>query len=824
MQMQSESERYLRAGLVREVLFSGTTYQIEVVDEKSGESMWPFFQFDGKGNLKDAFCSCESEEECVHLAAAKLKIYSGHSRPLHLRFQDSFWNCLGQIEADTIGYDEELLTKKKEGLYFYTNGVSFQIWAKTKKMQGQLEKLLENREKETPETSIKFSNLPQKEISHWKAGRASPELRYELSFWADLAKWLMLLQDEGLSYTFSYRESEEGLPTKIEVKWKGLELAFTLDEADLPRVIPSFATVDFPLKVHKDGDEKIKAITYDPQKRAFHIKRAAEAKTRVRGEERPIGNWIYVPGEGFYPRDGKGPLAGSVIEEKRIASILTLHRQEVEKHLQGIKIHEKPVSLSYAIHFDRDWNWHFEAYLFEKGDLQKGGSAFFGEWAYVDQKGFYPVEGALFEPVEKTIPTEEVSHFVNTHRIWLNTQQEFRTHLASVETHLIYSVSTEGRLQFCSRLYAPEEALDTHDFGDWIYFEKEGFFSKKHSRLGAAVRPGVEIAQIEVDRFIKKHREELENITGFFSPRLPLKSRGVKVVAKSATSLMITPDYQPEDLEIRFFGDFVYVDGEGFSELPAKMRLPEKYQKERVVRHDELLRFFQEEFEELKSHITTLDPKLQRPAQIELELRYLVRTAEGGLKAKLFYKTDVGYVAVAELAEAAEKKHHYLFSDGGLIDLHDEPFHWLRQTKRQIYPEAQTIELSTMDFLRLEMTQEIKLPEEATPALEITHSLFKELREFLVIDKPNIKGLKSELRLYQQTGLHWLWFLYRNGLAGLLCDDMGLGKTHQAMALMAAVANQKTARFLIVCPTSVIYHWQDKLALFFPTLKVHTFH
>ena len=43
--------------------FQVPTYQVEVVDEKSGESMWPFLQFDAKGNLKDAFCSCESEKE-----------------------------------------------------------------------------------------------------------------------------------------------------------------------------------------------------------------------------------------------------------------------------------------------------------------------------------------------------------------------------------------------------------------------------------------------------------------------------------------------------------------------------------------------------------------------------------------------------------------------------------------------------------------------------------------------------------------------------------------------------------------------------------------
>ena len=67
-------------------------------------------------------------------------------------------------------------------------------------------------------------------------------------------------------------------------------------------------------------------------------------------------------------------------------------------------------------------------------------------------------------------------------------------------------------------------------------------------------------------------------------------------------------------------------------------------------------------------------------------------------------------------------------------------------------------------------------------------------------------------------------------MAGLLCDDMGLGKTHQAMALITSVANlflhhlHKCPLFLIVCPTSVIYHWQEKLQKFLPKKKIYTFY
>lgn len=91
-------------------------------------------------------------------------------------------------------------------------------------------------------------------------------------------------------------------------------------------------------------------------------------------------------------------------------------------------------------------------------------------------------------------------------------------------------------------------------------------------------------------------------------------------------------------------------------------------------------------------------------------------------------------------------------------------------------------------------------------------------------------GFRSELRNYQRLGVDWLRSLASHDLGGLLCDDMGLGKTHQAMALMAYVAAEDAAeiavptRFLVVCPTSVLGHWHEKLQAFAPGLAAHLYH
>ncbi len=87
------------------------------------------------------------------------------------------------------------------------------------------------------------------------------------------------------------------------------------------------------------------------------------------------------------------------------------------------------------------------------------------------------------------------------------------------------------------------------------------------------------------------------------------------------------------------------------------------------------------------------------------------------------------------------------------------------------------------------------------------------------------QGSKLQLRQYQDMGLRWLWWLHQNGLHGLLADEMGLGKTHQAMALMSALQRVKPeAKFLVVCPTTVLDHWLDKVEEYAPNLKPLKYH
>ncbi|MDR4508675.1 MAG: DEAD/DEAH box helicase [Candidatus Brocadiaceae bacterium] len=90
---------------------------------------------------------------------------------------------------------------------------------------------------------------------------------------------------------------------------------------------------------------------------------------------------------------------------------------------------------------------------------------------------------------------------------------------------------------------------------------------------------------------------------------------------------------------------------------------------------------------------------------------------------------------------------------------------------------------------------------------------------------PSVSLYEGELRNYQQKGYDWLWFLHMNEFNGILADEMGLGKTHQAMMMvLSALQTDPSIPNLIICPTSVLDHWESKFQTYAPTVKLARFY
>lgn len=90
---------------------------------------------------------------------------------------------------------------------------------------------------------------------------------------------------------------------------------------------------------------------------------------------------------------------------------------------------------------------------------------------------------------------------------------------------------------------------------------------------------------------------------------------------------------------------------------------------------------------------------------------------------------------------------------------------------------------------------------------------------------PLSAAINAQLRPYQLTGVQWMQALDDLGWGGCLADDMGLGKTLQAITFLQYLKEKDSAGTqLIICPTSLIFNWENELDKFCPALKYHTYY
>lgn len=843
---QSQANKYLSAGYVLDIEFAGGTYQVLVFDPETQKEEWAFLQLDGKGKLKDSFCSCcesEAGHECVHLAVALLSIIGKQNVPLHIRFENSLWNHLFILCSDEIGTGPEVFKKHGSGQYTCRSVVSgkivFIVTARTPEAVPRLNKILFDRKKETEETSLKFSNLSQEEISMWRRGRPTPKLNYELSYWNDLAKLLMFWQEERLPYDISFKYSSNKLPNRISVVFPELEFEFALSEENLPSLIPSFGTVKSPLLVHNTPSEEIAKIVYHKKKRSLEIIPADITHDmpgkQIKGINLP--GWTFVEGDGFYCTDRHVLLTSEELAGNELEKVLNEHATTIKSLIEGVIIHDTPVPLSYLITFDTHWNLHISGYLFAPNDLSTGESYRFGSWAYLEGDGFYRLEEHYFEELDNVILANEVGDFVTSHRAWLNNQSGFDTHISHMEADISYEVNMHHQLTFSRQLRAQDEVAGTKDFGRWVYVAGQGFFAKKSMQSNLPIPGGKPIAHDQISIFIRENYADLSLIKNFFMEQCPVVKAGLNVLLTPKEKISITPEYQLlpkyKDVQLQFFDDFIYIEGEGFFELPFNLRLPDKFKEPVIIEGDELSNFLQVELPSLEAFTNNIDPRLRIAKSGHLlasSIDHHGPERQSDYSLRLKYTTEFGAISITSLWWSFKQKKRFVFSEAGLVDLSDKRFSWFKTLKKdKVDRRSNNLELSTLELMRLNASDEIVVS--SGKESQRSKELLDELNEFHISEEPDLTGLKSTLRPYQQKGVDWLWFLYQHGLSGLLCDDMGLGKTHQTMALLVAITNfwrkkndGNKRHFLIICPTSVIYHWQEKLNEFLPELKVWTFY
>jgi len=181
-------------------------------------------------------------------------------------------------------------------------------------------------------------------------------------------------------------------------------------------------------------------------------------------------------------------------------------------------------------------------------------------------------------------------------------------------------------------------------------------------------------------------------------------------------------------------------------------------------------------------------------------------------------------VTVAEVKRALANKQQFVqLNDGTLGILPDE---WLKKYSllfRVGEGGSNNLKLSRYHLSVVDELYEGRDEEELVVKLEEKYENLRQFNIIKEIDPP--ETLKAVLRPYQVAGYQWLNYLTEIKWGGILADDMGLGKTVQALSFLDHFRNAHgNIKALVVCPTTLIYNWENEIKKFTPELTYRIHH
>jgi hypothetical protein len=181
-------------------------------------------------------------------------------------------------------------------------------------------------------------------------------------------------------------------------------------------------------------------------------------------------------------------------------------------------------------------------------------------------------------------------------------------------------------------------------------------------------------------------------------------------------------------------------------------------------------------------------------------------------------------VTIADVKKALANRQQFVpLSDGTLGVLPEE---WIKKYSllfRVGEGKANQLRLSKYHMSVIDELYDNRNEEELIIRLE---EKYEQLREFNRIrEVPPPAHLEPILRPYQVHGFHWLNYLQEVSWGGILADDMGLGKTIQALSYLQHFkdANGHLSA-LVVCPTTLMFNWENEIRKFTPDLTYHIHH
>ncbi len=181
-------------------------------------------------------------------------------------------------------------------------------------------------------------------------------------------------------------------------------------------------------------------------------------------------------------------------------------------------------------------------------------------------------------------------------------------------------------------------------------------------------------------------------------------------------------------------------------------------------------------------------------------------------------------VTIADVKKALGNRQQFVpLHDGTLGVLPEE---WIKKYSllfRVGEGKSNQLRLSKYHMSVIDELYDNRNEEELIIRLEEKYEQLREFNRIREVDPP--VHLNPILRPYQVHGFHWLNYLQEVNWGGILADDMGLGKTIQALSFLQHFRDTNgRLSALVVCPTTLMFNWENEIRKFTPDLTYHIHH
>lgn len=183
-----------------------------------------------------------------------------------------------------------------------------------------------------------------------------------------------------------------------------------------------------------------------------------------------------------------------------------------------------------------------------------------------------------------------------------------------------------------------------------------------------------------------------------------------------------------------------------------------------------------------------------------------------------FELEDISNDEIIEIIKALRTNdtRYYKLSSGSIINLQNQEFQELNDLADNLsLDEAnfnETVQVPLYHGLSLLENNNVQKSEQF---IQLAKSLLEP--KDINIEVPD--EIQADLRPYQEVGFNWLRTLDAYQFGGILADDMGLGKTLQSITFIQSKINEVKGKYLVVCPSSVLYNWEAEFLKFSKDIK-----